>query len=72
MTPEDDPKPRPERVIRLQQYLQMCQVVDSGGQAKHLIQSGEVKVNGAVETRRSKQLSVGDVVELLGTRLVVD
>jgi len=41
-------------------------VVGTGGQAKVLIQSGEVQVNGEVETRRRKQLALGDVVELLG------
>ena len=33
---------------------------------------GEVLVNGQVETRRRKQLSVGDVVETLGQTLTVN
>ena len=36
-----------------------------------MIQSGEVKVNGETETRRRRQLVVGDVVELNDKRLVV-
>lgn len=52
--------------IRLDDFLKFCGVVGTGGQAKILIQSGEVLVNGIVETRRRKQLNRGDKVELLG------
>ena len=48
--------------IRLDQFLQLAQIVGSGGQAKHLIQNGQVTVNGAVETRRRRQLQPGDQV----------
>ena len=48
--------------IRLDQFLQLAQIVGSGGQAKHLIQNGEVTVNGEVETRRRRQLQPGDQV----------
>ena len=48
--------------IRLDQFLQVAQVVGSGGQAKHLIQNGQVTVNGEVETRRRRQLRPGDQV----------
>lgn len=51
--------------IRLDQFLQLCGV-PTGGQAKILIQSGEVLVNGEVETRRRKKLVVGDEVTLDG------
>jgi ribosome-associated protein len=36
-----------------------------------LIQAGEVKVNGEVETRRRRKLKVGDVVEVGGEQYVV-
>ena len=36
-----------------------------------MIQSGDVKLNGKVETRRRKKLVVGDVVEVGGERFVV-
>jgi len=39
-------------------------VVNSGGEAKHLIQNGAVRVNGEVETRRGRKLSSGDLVAL--------
>ncbi len=48
--------------IRLDQFLQVGQIVASGGQAKHLIQNGQVTVNGEVETRRRRQLQPGDQV----------
>jgi hypothetical protein len=35
-------------------------------QAKLLIQSGDVQVNGAVETRTRRKLVIGDVVEVGG------
>ncbi len=48
--------------IRLDQFLKIQRVVASGGQAKIMIQGGEVLVNGRVETCRGRQLAVGDVV----------
>ncbi len=53
-----------EKPIQLDQFLKLANVVASGGQAKHLIQSGEVKLNGIVETRRKKKLKPGDIVEV--------
>ena len=44
-------------------------VAGTGGEAKVLIQTGEVTVNGEVETRRGRKLQEGDVVEVLGERL---
>lgn len=51
-------------VIQLDQFLKWANVVGSGGEAKVLIQSGQVLVNGQVETRRSVKLAPGTVVEL--------
>lgn len=51
--------------IRLDQFLQLCGVA-TGGQAKILIQSGQVLLNGEVETRRRKKLALGDEVVLDG------
>lgn len=58
---ESIPTPAPK--ICLDQFLKTCGV-ETGGQAKQLIQGGEVLVNGEVETRRRKKLSVGDEVQL--------
>ena len=49
----------------------MASVVGSGGEAKVLIQAGEVSVNGEVETRRGRKLAEGDVVEVGDERFEV-
>ena len=59
--------PASEReALRLDQFLKLRGIAESGGQAKRLIQGGEVQVNGAVETRRRRKLVLGDVVEVNG------
>jgi ribosome-associated protein len=52
--------------IRLGQFLKLANLVESGADAKPLVQDGLVLVNGEVETRRGRQLGLGDVVELAG------
>ena len=56
----------------LGQALKVASLVGSGGEAKVLIQAGEVLVNGEVETRRGRKLHEGDVVEIGDERLEVD
>jgi len=48
--------------IRLGQLLKLAGLVDTGGEAKLRVQNGEVRVNGAVDTRRGRQLAPGDHV----------
>ncbi len=48
--------------MKLDQFLKWLGLVDTGGQAKILILSGDVKVNGLVETRRGRKLIHGDKV----------
>ena len=57
--------------ITLGQALKAGNVVGTGGEAKVLIQAGEVRVNGEVETRRGLKLREGDVVEVRDERLEV-
>ncbi len=52
--------------IRLGQFLKLANLVESGADAKPLVQEGRVRVNGEVETRRGRQLRLDDVVELAG------
>jgi ribosome-associated protein len=66
-----DPIPEGE-TLRLDQFLKLRGIADTGGQAKLLIQGGEVQVNGEVETRRRRKLVVGDVVEVNGTPYLPD
>jgi len=49
-------------MIRLGQYLKFANLAETGGQARELIASGMVSVNGKVETRRGRQLLPGDEV----------
>ncbi len=65
---EQDGRP----VIALEQFLKREGAVATGGEAKHLIQGGEVLVNGEVETLRKRKLHPGDRVELGGQELTVD
>jgi len=50
-------------VIRLGQFLKLADLAGTGTDAKALLESGGVTVNGEVETRRGRQLVSGDVVE---------
>ncbi|MAI71873.1 MAG: hypothetical protein CMM01_13290 [Rhodopirellula sp.] len=58
-------------VIRLDDFIKRSGLVGTGGEAKMYIQAGDVTVNGSVETRRRKQLVLGDEIGLLGELLTV-
>ena len=65
--------PAPEReALRLDQFLKLYGITATGGQAKLLIQSGQVKVNGEPEARRRRKLIAGDVVEVDRTTYSLD
>jgi len=59
------------KFIKLDQFLKWQGVAETGGQAKQLIQDGQVRVNGQVETRRGRKLVNGDTVTIGGTILAV-
>ncbi|MFP6676702.1 MAG: RNA-binding S4 domain-containing protein [Pirellulaceae bacterium] len=65
------PEPDSESSIRLDQFLKMSSVADTGGQAKLMIQGGEVMVNGEVELRRRRKLVPGDSVGVAGEVFVL-
>ena len=46
--------------MKLDQFLKWHNIVSSGGEAKTLIKSGYVKVNGLIEKRRGRKLIRGD------------
>jgi ribosome-associated protein len=50
--------------IRLGQLLKLAGLAESGGHARELVQAGEVRVNGEVDTRRGRQLRHGDLVQV--------
>ena len=58
--------PIKDEMIRLGQFLKLANLIDNGADAKIVCPSGDVSVNGEVETRRGRQLFAGDVVELGG------
>lgn len=60
-----------EESIRLGQFLKLADLVDTGADAKGVLASGLVRVNGDVETRRGRHLVAGDVVEHAGRKVVV-
>ena len=51
-----------DEFIKLGQALKAAGLVDSGVEAKEVIQEGLVLVNGEVDTRRGRKLYEGDVV----------
>lgn len=57
--------------IKLGQAIKAAGLVESGVEAKIVIQDGEVMVNGVVETQRGKKLFGGEVVEYNGSSILI-
>ncbi len=57
--------------IKLQDAMKFANIVYSGGEAKTLIQEGDVKVNGEVCTMRGKKLYPGDKFEFNGDTYLI-
>ncbi len=57
--------------IELAQLLKFGGLADTGGEAKNLITSGLVTLNGEVETQRGRTVVPGDRVSYNGRTLVV-
>lgn len=55
--------------IELIKLLKLLRIAESGGQAKMMVEDGEVKLNGQTEYRKRAKLRVGDVVETQGKRI---
>lgn len=51
-------------MIRLGQFLKYANIAESGAAAGAMIQGGDVKVDGELETRRGRQLARGMLVEV--------
>ena len=58
--------------IKLNQFLKLMGIVPTGGQAKLMIQGGDVQVNGMLETRRGRKLVRGDKVTVEGQTFEVN
>ena len=61
-----------EEFLKLGQALKAAGLVESGVEAKEVIQDGLVKVNGEVDTRRGKKLYDGDIVSFDGTDIKIE
>ncbi|ABB15762.1 MULTISPECIES: S4 domain-containing protein YaaA [Carboxydothermus] len=57
--------------IELDSLLKWANIAMTGGQAKQMIKSGMVLVNGVVETRRKKKIYPGDRVEIAGGPVLI-
>ena len=60
-----------DEFIKLGQVLKAVGFVESGVEAKEVIQDGLVSVNGETDTRRGRKLYDGDVVEFEGKTIKV-
>ncbi len=61
-----------DEYIKLGQALKAANLVESGVDAKFVIQDGLVKVNGEVCLQRGKKLIAGDVVEFDGETIIIE
>ena len=61
-----------DEFIKLGQALKAAGLVDSGVDAKFVIQDELVKVNGKIETQRGKKLVDGDIVEFDGETIKIE
>ena len=61
-----------DEFIKLGQALKATGLVESGVDAKFVIQDGLVKVNGQIETQRGKKLYDGDKVEFDGKIILIE
>ena len=66
-------KLRPQdEFIKLGQALKAAGLVESGVEAKDVIQNGLVLVNGEIDTRRGRKLYGGDVVSFGGEEIKIE
>lgn len=61
-----------DEFIKLGQVLKLAGLVESGVDAKYVIQDGLVKVNGEIDTRRGRKIVAGDIVEYQGNKVKVE
>ncbi len=61
-----------DKYIELNAFLKLKNLAPTGGQAKVLIRSGKILVNGEVEMRNRRKLHAGDKVESDGKKYMVE
>lgn len=58
--------------IELIKLLKVTNMCASGGEAKHLVDQGEVKLNGEPESRKRAKIRTGDKVEIFNEIIEVE
>ncbi|MEA3445723.1 MAG: RNA-binding S4 domain-containing protein [Bacteroidota bacterium] len=58
--------------IQLAQLIKVMNISQSGGQAKLMIENGEVKVNGQLEYRKRTKLLRGDKIEIFDQYIEIE
>tara|TARA_Y100001978_G_scaffold75549_1_gene67764 strand:+ start:287 stop:463 length:177 start_codon:yes stop_codon:yes gene_type:complete len=56
--------------MKLDQFLKWNNIVSSGGEAKMLIVSGHISVNGEIEKKRGRKLKRGDVIKFSNNEII--
>lgn len=57
--------------VELYKILKFEGIVASGGEAKAVIDDGQVLVNGEIETRKRKKIVSGDVIEFMDNKFKI-
>ncbi|MDH5395946.1 MAG: RNA-binding S4 domain-containing protein [Gammaproteobacteria bacterium] len=57
--------------VELYKILKFEGMVTSGGEAKQVIDDGQVIVNGEVETRKRKKIVSGDIIEFGTDKILI-
>lgn len=58
--------------IKLDQLLKYASLVQSGAEAKMLINDEQIIVNGEICTMRGKKLRPGDIVEFEDQKIIIE
>lgn len=61
-----------DEFIKLGQALKAVNLVESGVDAKNVIQEGLVSVNSEIELRRGRKLFCGDIVDFNGEQIKIE
>lgn len=57
--------------IELIKLLKVLQIAESGGQAKLMVENGEVVMNEAIETRKRAKIRKGDSIEIFDLKIKI-
>jgi ribosome-associated protein len=58
--------------IELIKLLKLLRIAGSGGEAKMMVENGEVKLNGLPESRKRAKLRAGDSIVIFGDNIRIE